>query len=174
MSTFPTTIRARARSRVDHSLAMWAGLGIALIGAVVILILAVPDRDYAPPHSRAIGPHPHTITTDSRFDGGPNEGTRGAVNRSPVDSAVTRFDGGPQEGTRGTVVSSTTVQAPTFDRGPRAGQVGDPVSRAQLPSPAVSPTRFDGGPEEGTRGAVAEYSATTRFDGGPDEGTRGR
>ncbi|UGS37044.1 hypothetical protein [Capillimicrobium parvum] len=34
-------------------------------------------------------------------------------------------------------------------------------------------TRFDGGPEEGTRGAIATASPTTRFDGGPEEGTRG-
>jgi hypothetical protein len=38
-------------------------------------------------------------------------------------------------------------------------------------------TRYDGGPEEGTRGAVPEVwtdtSPATRYDGGPDEGTRG-
>jgi hypothetical protein len=35
-------------------------------------------------------------------------------------------------------------------------------------------TRFDGGPDEGTRGLQASTPATgTRFDGGPDEGTRG-
>jgi hypothetical protein len=38
-------------------------------------------------------------------------------------------------------------------------------------------TRYDGGPEEGTRGAVPEAwtdtSPATRYDGGPDEGTRG-
>jgi hypothetical protein len=36
-------------------------------------------------------------------------------------------------------------------------------------------TRFDGGPDEGTRGLAAQPKApvTTRFDGGPEEGTRG-
>ena len=35
-------------------------------------------------------------------------------------------------------------------------------------------TRFDGGPDEGTRGIQAAPTAPgTRFDGGPDEGTRG-
>jgi hypothetical protein len=35
-------------------------------------------------------------------------------------------------------------------------------------------TRFDGGPDEGTRGPIAAPPAPgTRFDGGPDEGTRG-
>ena len=81
MSTYPATIRARARSRVDHSLAIWAALGIALIGAVVVLVLTVPDRDYAPPHSQAIAPQSQAIAPDSRFDGGPNEGTRGPYPR---------------------------------------------------------------------------------------------
>jgi hypothetical protein len=35
-------------------------------------------------------------------------------------------------------------------------------------------TRFDGGPDEGTRGPqVIGLTPGTRFDGGPDEGTRG-
>ncbi len=46
-----------------------------------------------------------------------------------------------------------------------------PVSEQQLPAG----TRFDGGPDEGTRGIStgAGLPPGTRFDGGPDEGTRG-
>jgi hypothetical protein len=121
MSTYPNTIRARASSAVDHSLAVWAALGTALIGAVLVLVLAVPDRDYVAPHSRVIGPHSQAITPDTRFDGGPNEGTRGAVSQ-PVESAVIRFDGGPQEGTRGApVLYSATTR---FDGGPNEGTRG--------------------------------------------------
>ena len=48
-------------------------------------------------------------------------------------------------------------------------------------NPALQPdqalpagTRFDGGPDEGTRGPQTIPAAPgTRFDGGPDEGTRG-
>ena len=32
--------------------------------------------------------------------------------------------------------------------------------------------RYDGGPEEGTRGAITQ-APTSRYDGGPDEGSRG-
>jgi type II secretory pathway pseudopilin PulG len=48
-----------------------------------------------------------------------------------------------------------------------------PVVQQQVQTPAG--TRFDGGPDEGTRGLAAQSSvpATTRFDGGPEEGTRG-
>ena len=44
-------------------------------------------------------------------------------------------------------------------------------SQPQLPAG----TRFDGGPDEGTRGLAAQPQSpvTTRFDGGPEEGTRG-
>jgi hypothetical protein len=198
MSTYPATIRSLASTRRVRAVAIWVALGVALIGAVVVLALNADDSgpsrsviDGA--QSRPIGPHYRfdggpiegtrgaanlspVDTPVTRFDGGPQEGTRGAANLSPVDSAVTRFDGGPQEGTRGTVVSSATVQAPAIDRGPRAGHVGDAVSASQLPATSVSSTRFDGGPDEGTRGAAVapvEYVGTTRFDGGPDEGTRG-
>ena len=45
-----------------------------------------------------------------------------------------------------------------------------PVQQQALPDG----TRFDGGPDEGTRGPQAYPAAPgTRFDGGPDEGTRG-
>ena len=41
-------------------------------------------------------------------------------------------------------------------------------------APLAPGTRFDGGPEEGTRGAIAApISPGARFDGGPEEGTRG-
>lgn len=48
-----------------------------------------------------------------------------------------------------------------------------PVAQPQVQTPAG--TRFDGGPEEGTRGLAAQATvpAGTRFDGGPEEGTRG-
>jgi hypothetical protein len=61
-----------------------------------------------------------------------------------------------------------------------------PLPQRQAQSPST--TRYDGGPEEGTRGAVKDYSKnaasgdyarapapapSTRYDGGPDEGTRG-
>ena len=38
----------------------------------------------------------------------------------------------------------------------------------------IGATRYDGGPEEGTRGIVPVEPPNTRYDGGPEEGTRGR
>jgi hypothetical protein len=64
------------------------------------------------------------VAPGTRYDGGPEEGTRGALNTAPV-APGTRYDGGPEEGTRGAIAS-----------------------------PVAPGTRYDGGPEEGTRGAT--------------------
>jgi hypothetical protein len=61
----------------------------------------------------------------TRYDGGPEEGTRGATSVQPQTAPGTRYDGGPEEGSRG----ATSVQ------------------------PQTAPgTRYDGGPDEGSRG----------------------
>ena len=147
MSTYSATVRSHS----SRSLVMWVAMGAALIGTVLVIALVSDDNGpsrSAPPSAvgRPIGPH-------ARSDGGPNEGTRGARTPAQAESPVVRFDGGPNEGSRGIVFESTLPTAPTFDRGPRAGRVGEPVSHTPTLSPTVSPTRFDGGPEEGTRGA---------------------
>jgi len=48
------------------------------------------------------------------------------------------------------------------------------VAHGGAPVPDLDVRRYDGGPEEGTRGVVAVAPPTTRHDGGPEEGTRGR
>ena len=57
------------------------------------------------------------------------------------------------------------------DTASRATQAVQPQTQTQAP---VGTTRYDGGPDEGTRGAIASPPAAgTRYDGGPDEGSRG-
>jgi hypothetical protein len=140
-------IRTRASSLQDVSVVVWVALGAAIIGTVVVLALTLPNSDNEPSGTAASNQRSQPAQVNRRFDGGPNEGTRG-VSRN-VESAGVRFDGGPQEGTRGALVIRST--------------------------PAVSLTRFDGGPNEGTRGGqVVTPTEGVRFDGGPDEGTRGQ
>jgi len=70
------------------------------------------------------------------------------------------------------VGAATQVTAPTstgsarYDGGPEEGSRG--VVPAQPPG-----TRYDGGPEEGSRGLVPAQPPGTRYDGGPEEGSRG-
>ncbi len=41
------------------------------------------------------------------------------------------------------------------------------------PTQTPAGTRYDGGPDEGTRAIASPPAAGTRYDGGPDEGSRG-
>ena len=145
-----------------------------LVAGAVVLALTLPGSDSSSVPSENQSP---AIAPSARFDGGPNEGTRGALSRQRVDSPVIRFDGGPQEGTRGAIARSNPVPAPTIDRGPQVGTRFDGgPNEGTRGGQVVTPTtgvRFDGGPQEGTRGAVVQYSGSTRFDGGPNEGSRG-
>jgi hypothetical protein len=86
--------------------------------------------------------------------------------------------------------SSSAGQVEPLNYGGFNPGTGRPES-APLPGQPQAPagtTRFDGGPEEGSRGPAKDYSQNsatgdvaptpsqadgTRFDGGPEEGTRG-
>jgi len=77
------------------------------------------------------------------------------------------------------VVVANDDNEPASTSAVQAAPVTPRVAPAQpaIPTPApqaVSPgTRYDGGPEEGTRGAIQSPAVPgTRYDGGPDEGTR--
>ncbi len=66
------------------------------------------------------------------------------------------------------VDTATVTPGLRYDGGPDEG------SRGPQAVPPPADTRFDGGPNEGTSGPRADpVPAGTRFDGGPDEGTRG-
>jgi hypothetical protein len=62
------------------------------------------------------------LPNGTRYDGGPDEGTRGMTQQRSVPAPGTRYDGGPEEGSRGIAPAAPSVE------------------------------RYDGGPEEGTRG----------------------
>jgi hypothetical protein len=55
-----------------------------------------------------------------------------------------------------------------------ANQTAPVTSRLAPADPTAPGLRYDGGPEEGSRGAIATPAAPgTRYDGGPEEGSRG-
>ena len=87
------------RSHYVHLRALLAVAMIAVVGlsgAVVILATNSDTRDIAPgPATQAITSGPAGI----RYDGGPEEGTRGALSSTASRSlpAGMRFDGGPEE-----------------------------------------------------------------------------
>ena len=121
------------RSHYRQLRALLAVAMISVVGltAAVVILATDDDRDTSAGSATQVSsPGPAGST---RYDGGPEEGTRGA-RRSPASRAC-RYDGGPEEGT----AALTQRAAPaTFDR-----------SSIKIP-PGV---RYDGGPEEGSRGS---------------------
>ena len=98
---------------------------IAVVGltAAVVILATNEDRDTgASSATQVIAPTP---TGSTRYDGGPEEGSRGVVRAQPPS---TRYDGGPEEGTRGALSSGA-------------------------PSNAVPLYRYDGGPGDASKGA---------------------
>ena len=114
----------------SHYKQLRALLAVAMIGVVgltaaVVILASNEDRDTSVSSATQLStPAP---TGSIRYDGGPEEGTRGALSSTATSVAGVRYDGGPEEGTRGGLLYSA-------------------------PSDAVPGTRYDGGPEEGSRG----------------------
>jgi hypothetical protein len=117
---------------------------VAVVGLTVAVVILATDSDEVSSTSSA------RPMESIRYDGGPEEGTRGIV---PAQQPSARYDGGPEEGT----ADIARPFAPAaFD--------ANPIESA----PGV---RYDGGPEEGTRGIVTASAPSARYDGGPEEGT---
>ena len=120
------------RSHYNHMRALLAVAMIAVAGltAAVVILANDDDRDTSA-SSVAPGSAPGP-TGSTRYDGGPEEGSRGVV---PVQRPSTRYDGGPDEGTAALTARSVPVTL--------------------WPNSIESPpgARYDGGPEEGSRGS---------------------
>jgi hypothetical protein len=75
---------------------------VAVIALAATVVILVNDEDEVSQATKAT-PHGQVqpqLPAGTRFDGGPNEGTRGLSAQSTIP-AGTRFDGGPDEGSRG-------------------------------------------------------------------------
>jgi hypothetical protein len=88
----------------SHYNAMRALLAIAMIAVVglTVAVVVVADDDggsAANVSSQALTTPASPGTT--RYDGGPEEGTRGPAAAATPRESATRYDGGPEEGTRG-------------------------------------------------------------------------
>jgi hypothetical protein len=113
------------RSHFRHLRALLAVAMIAIVGLTVALVIIATDENQL---STSASSAPSVSAPDSagiRYDGGPEEGTRGTV--APGPAAGVRYDGGPEEGSRGALTSGAPANA----------------------APGI---RYDGGPEEGTVG----------------------
>jgi len=85
-------------------------------------------------------------------------------------SGTTRYDGGPEEGTRG-AASVSSAPVPTVAP-PPSSIVASSQAEYEAMRKALATTRYDGGPEEGTRGSTQSGSDNSTSGPVPFGGTR--
>jgi hypothetical protein len=72
---------------------------VAIVALATTVVLVANDDDSASISAQPSAQQEQILPPGTRFDGGPDEGTRGIQVAPPAPG--TRFDGGPDEGTRG-------------------------------------------------------------------------
>jgi hypothetical protein len=73
-------------------------VAIAALAATVVIV--ANDNDSTKASVQPAAAKQQALPAGTRFDGGPDEGTRG-ISSSTAPAPGTRFDGGPDEGSRG-------------------------------------------------------------------------
>ena len=118
----------------SHYKAVRALLAAALVAIVALAatvgILANDDNDATTVAAPKSAVQQEQLPAGTRFDGGPDEGTRGI--QPSVLPPGTRFDGGPDEGTRGPqsyweTSNPRTSYQPTPNEGFKARAGGPPL-----------------------------------------------
>jgi hypothetical protein len=144
----------RRHFKAVRTLLAVALVAIAALAATVVILATDDDNDSATISAQPNAQQQQVLPPGTRFDGGPDEGTRGLSQVQPQTLPPgARFDGGPDEGSRGL----SQVQPQTLPPG----------------------ARFDGGPDEGSRGPQA-YSywesskPRTSYQPTPNEGFKER
>jgi hypothetical protein len=124
------------RSHYTLLRALLATAMIAIVGLTATVVVLATDDEHSPALSSA-APVTAPDPSGARYDGGPEEGTRGTIASSPTatQSPSIRYDGGPEEGSAVLTQGSGTTT---------------PDSTARTSPPDA---RYDGGPEEGSRGS---------------------
>ena len=82
----------------------WILAVAALVASSAAVLILANDEDHVNSAAVRASPHPaaqQQLPAGTRFDGGPDEGTRGLRGAAEEPGYGTRFDGGPEEGTRG-------------------------------------------------------------------------
>ena len=146
------------RSHYIQLRALLASAMIAVLGLTAAVVILATDDDPVTIAGAATPVIPPSPAGTTRYDGGPEEGTRSIV---PVLQPGVRYDGGPEEGT---VASPVPVRreprsARALRRRPRRRHPRSPARGANRNS--IKPaTRYDGGPDEGTRSPLTSAGSS--------------
>jgi hypothetical protein len=90
----------RSHFKLVRSLLILAMAAVCALAAVVVILANDDDQVNSAAVSKSAPAAQQQLPAGTRFDGGPDEGTRGLA-AQPQSPVTTRFDGGPEEGTRG-------------------------------------------------------------------------
>ena len=88
------------RSQYKTVLALLCVACVAIVALATAVVIVANDDDNASISAQPQAQAQQNLPPGTRFDGGPNEGTRGISTGAGLP-AGTRFDGGPDEGSRG-------------------------------------------------------------------------
>ena len=94
------SIALQSHGKLDRTLVVVAIAAALALGAGVPILAGGADQVASPIRATPVVQHQPQTQPGVRFDGGPDEGTRGLSAQSALPPG-TRFDGGPDEGTRG-------------------------------------------------------------------------
>jgi hypothetical protein len=109
----------RSHYRQLRALLAVAMIGVVGLTAAVVILVIEDDRDLSNVSATQVGTG--GVAGTVRYDGGPEEGTRGAL--ATRQRVVVRYDGGPEEGTRGALATRQPVVV-RYDGGPEEGSRG--------------------------------------------------
>jgi hypothetical protein len=139
---------------------------IALVGLVIALVVIANDDDESA-STGSVQAAPASPPLDRALPAYPSPAPE-AVNPGSDRSYSGAAPTRKLDGATDLGRTAPVAPGTRYDGGPEEG------SRSPLTSRVAPDTRYDGGPEEGTRGQLASpANPETRFDGGPEEGTRG-
>jgi hypothetical protein len=159
------------RSHFNQLRALLAVAMVAVVGLTVAVVILATDDDRGISTGSATQVNAPSATGSTRYDGGPEEGTRGvAPARQPnVDARPgVRYDGGPEEGTadvtRGPRVTQQQASPGVAGQAEAAGaQSGSSSSQSGTKDYSLNGATGDVSPEP-------QAQSGSRADGAPEEG----
>jgi hypothetical protein len=89
------------RSHYQQLRALLAVAMVAVVGLSAAVVIVAADDDAATVSGSATQVTAPSPAGTTRYDGGPEEGTRGVIQTQRPGAAPVRYDGGPEEGSRG-------------------------------------------------------------------------
>ena len=160
------------RSHFNQLRALLAVALVAVVGLTVAVVILATDDDPGVSAGSATQVNAPSATGSTRYDGGPEEGTRGVVPaRQPnVDARPgVRYDGGPEEGSANVTPAQPRVTQQQAFPG-LAGQAEAAGAQSDSSSSQSGTKDYSLNGATGDFSTEPQVQSGSRADGGPEEG----